>query len=70
MNLSLDKKHVFCHICNEWKYIGIDTYILFDENGDNKYDGIHCLKCDGNNELGALLGYRKDLEWMCQHGPD
>ena len=38
MNLSLDQKHVFCHICNEMKYISIDTYILFD-NESNKSTG-------------------------------
>ncbi len=70
MNLSLDKKHVFCHICNKWEKIGVDTYILSNENNNNEYDQIRCLTCNEDNGLGALLGYRKDLEWMCHNEPD
>jgi len=71
MQISLDQKHVFCHICQEWKNICVDTYIFSHENQDNfEHDQIRCLKCDDDNRLGALLGYRKDVIWMCHHESD
>ncbi len=71
MNLSLDQKHVFCHICQEWKKISIDTYLLAHEDQDNfAHDQIRCLKCNEDNELGALLGYRKDVPFLMRNEPD
>ncbi len=71
MNLSLDQNHVYCHICKEWKKLSTDTYILSHENQDNfEHDQIRCLKCNEDDDLGALLGYRKDIIWMYHHEPD
>lgn len=71
MDLTLDKKHVKCHICNEVKCIDIDTYLLPDENGNSDYDQIRCLECDVDEGLGALLGFRKDVFWLnIEYGTD
>lgn len=57
MNLSLDKTHVYCHICDTWKYIGVDTYTEICIE-DSAHDRFLCLRCD------VLLGYRKDISWL------
>lgn len=68
MQISGDQKHVFCHICQEWKRIAIDTYILSEEEQSNfEHDQIRCLKCKEDNGLGALLGYRKDVSFLMQY---
>lgn len=54
MNLSEDKKWVYCHVCN--KQMRISTQCYYYGYGYNPDDiEIRCLNCH------TVLGYYKDL---------
>lgn len=54
MNIhNLDNHLIWCHICNEPRKYGIQTYFYGED--------VRCLICDADNDKGAHLGFEWDI---------